>query len=110
MIVQIIILNAAHDPLRELGVRYDHRILAKIFHLFCGAFVLSFWPAISVVWFGVNMSGATFFAYWAFQGPNSSYDSFSYCVGMTYHLVRIPINTPYNTHHNTPLNSHYNTK
>ena len=94
MIVQIIILNAAHDPLRELGVRYEHRILAKIFHLFVGAFVLSFWPAISVVWFGVNMSAATFFAYWAFEGHNIPYNA----------PYNIPCNAPYNIPCNAPYN------
>ena len=37
MIVQVIIINAAHESLRDLGVRYDHRILAKVTCLVCGA-------------------------------------------------------------------------
>ena len=49
MIVQIMIINAAHDPLRDLGVRYDQRILAKALHFVVGALTLSFWPVISVV-------------------------------------------------------------
>jgi hypothetical protein len=68
MIVQIIIINAAHDPLRVLGVRYDHRILAKAFHFAMGAIFVSFWPAITLVWFQVEMTPATFFTFWAMEG------------------------------------------
>ena len=85
MIVQIMIVNVSHDPLRDVGVRYDHRILAKAVHFALGCFVLSFWIAVTVLWYGVPMSAHTFFSYWAFVGLGMS--AFGVISAMSSHFL-----------------------
>jgi hypothetical protein len=84
MISQVLVILASHAPLVDLGVRYDHRIIAKAMHLLLGSIVLGFWPAISVVWFGYEISSSGFFAYWAFLSLGMA--AFGSTTIMNYHF------------------------
>jgi hypothetical protein len=84
MIAHIMVIFAAHKPLEDMKVTYEHRIAAQIVHLLVGTFFLSFFPAISVVWFGASLSGAKFFQVWAMFGLGmTAMGSF---ITMNYHI------------------------
>lgn len=65
MITNIGIITASHAPFRELGVKYETRMIFMTFHIAVSSLILSFFPVISLVWYGYHIDTNTFFQYWA---------------------------------------------
>jgi hypothetical protein len=66
MITNVAIITASHAPLRELGVRYETRMLLMFVHIALSSLILSFWPVLSLQWYGYEgLTGHTFFQYWS---------------------------------------------
>jgi hypothetical protein len=65
MITNIGIVTASHAPLRELGIRYETRMILMCLHLAISSLILSFWPVLSLHWYGYELAAHTFFQYWS---------------------------------------------
>jgi len=64
-VAQIAIILASHRPFEKIGIYYEHRVLAKVFHVAFASIFVTFWPVLSLVWYGLHLNAGIFFSYWA---------------------------------------------
>ena len=62
----VAVVMKAHEPLKNLGIYYHHRLVALCFHASIGCIIPALWAALTVVWLGYTMPASTFFQCWAF--------------------------------------------
>jgi hypothetical protein len=65
LIAATMIINASQAPLEKLGIDYKIRVAIKAAHIVISSLLLSFWPVISILWYGLHLSGNQFFQMWA---------------------------------------------
>lgn len=106
MIAHCFIVKKSHDPLTNLGLSYPFRIMLQGLHILLGSFLLSFAPAISMIWYGFKMSGNQFFSFWAMLWIGmcsfgsyimTNYHLFGFSFGGVVNILIFALNTTSNT-------------